>query len=53
MQKILAFILTMAFMQALSAQIPLSYSRNAMRTGDVLYKVKVDYVDAGTHGINL
>lgn len=52
MQKILAFILAMAFMQALSAQIPLSYSRNAMRTGDVLYKVKVDYVDAGTHGIN-
>lgn len=52
MQKQLFFILTMVFMQALSAQIPLSYSRNAMRTGDVLYKVKVDYVDAGTRGTN-
>lgn len=53
MQKLLPFILMMMFMQGLSAQmLSLSRPHNALRAGDVLYKVKVDYVDAGASGID-
>ena len=45
-------VLMVVFAQLLSAQIPLSSVNNLMRAGDVLYKVEVDYMDAGEAGID-
>lgn len=38
--------------QKLSAQIPISHINNALRSGDVLCKIKVNFVDAGDSGEN-
>ena len=49
---VIFIVLMVVFVQLLPAQMPLSSANNVMRAGDVLYKVEVDYMDAGEAGID-
>ncbi len=49
---VIFIVLMVVFVQLLPAQMPLSSANNLMRVGNVLYKVEVDYMDAGEAGID-
>lgn len=45
-------ILSMVCFMSVSAQTPITRNHNTMRSGDLLYKLEVDFVEAGESGEN-